>query len=72
MKHFCYILSSACAMFWHNLLKRFIFAYLVRSNTKIPPGCRESKTKRFNKYPVAVCACVHAYVHTRARGWVHW
>ena len=49
-------------MFWHNLLKRFIFAYLVRSNTKIPTGCREAKTKRFNKY----LPCLHAYVHMRA------
>ena len=65
MKHFCYILSSACAMFWHNLLKRFIFAYLVRSNTKIPPGCREPKTKRFNKY----MPCLRACVYTRARAY---
>ena len=50
-------------MFWHNLLKRFIFTSWVLRNTKIPPGCREEKTKRFNKYPVVVCACVH----TRAR-----
>lgn len=66
MKHFCYIPGTACAVFWHNLLNRFIFSYLVRSNTNIPPGCREEKTKRFNKYPVVVCACVHTY----ARAWV--
>lgn len=64
MKHFCYILSSACAMFWHNLLKRFIFASCIPRKAKIPPGCRKPKTKRFNKYPVVVCACVHT------RAWV--
>lgn len=65
MKHFCYILSSACAVFWHKLLNRFIFASWIPRGTKIPPGCREPKTKRFNKYPVVVCA----YVHTCARAY---
>lgn len=68
MKHFCYILSSACAMFWHNLLNRFIFASYIPRRTKIPPGCREDKTKRFNKYPVVVCACVYTCIRARVSG----
>ena len=59
MKHFCYILGSACAVFWHNILNRFIFASCIPRRTKTPPGCREPETKRFNKYPVVVRACVH-------------
>lgn len=63
MKHFCYILRAVCA----NLLKRFIFAYMVRRNTKIPPGFPDTKIKRFNKYPVVVCACVHTCIRAHVR-----
>lgn len=67
MKHFCYILGSACAVFWHNLLNRFIFASCIPRRTKILPVCREEKTKRFNKYPVVVRACVPACIRTHVR-----
>ena len=48
-------------------IKSFYFCFLHFPENKELPGCREEKTKRFNKYPVVVRACVPACIRAHVR-----